>query len=137
MQLCRCHAINISTHECKHTLNMMASQEVSTSWAGPLHTFFASHNYHLITGLYGDKNSGYMGVALALPVLKYVQGPRGSGEGRGRGYMAQGLSRGQGKWCGARNFKDAPALLEPFKRSAVPRSEPVMLFTIFAEAMQR
>lgn len=56
--------------------------------------------------------------------------------------MAQGLPRGQGKWCGAMasNIKDAPLalpLLEPFKLSVVTISEPTMLFTISAEAMQR
>ena len=43
------------------------AQEVCTAWAGPLHAYFAGLGYHMITGLYGDKVSGYMGVALALP----------------------------------------------------------------------
>lgn len=42
-------------------------QEVSYEWAGALHTFFAKHSYHVITGLYGKKFNGYMGVLTAYP----------------------------------------------------------------------
>jgi 2',5'-phosphodiesterase len=43
-------------------------QEVSQDWAGDLNTFFANRGYHLVTGLYGKKFNGYMGVCLAWPV---------------------------------------------------------------------
>jgi 2',5'-phosphodiesterase len=43
-------------------------QEVSYDWAADLHTFFATRGYHLVTGLYGKKFNGYMGVCLAWPV---------------------------------------------------------------------
>jgi 2',5'-phosphodiesterase len=42
-------------------------QEVSYDWAGSLHTHFANRGYHLVTGLYGRKFNGYMGVAIAWP----------------------------------------------------------------------
>jgi 2',5'-phosphodiesterase len=42
-------------------------QEVSYDWAGAFHTFFANRGYHVVTGLYGKKFNGYMGVALAWP----------------------------------------------------------------------
>ena len=45
-------------------------QEISYDWAGALHTFFARHNYHVITGLYGKKSNGYMGVLTAYPTDK-------------------------------------------------------------------
>jgi endonuclease/exonuclease/phosphatase family metal-dependent hydrolase len=44
-------------------------QEVSHDWAGSLHTFFANHQYHLVTALYGKKFNGYMGIALAYPTF--------------------------------------------------------------------
>jgi len=40
-------------------------QEISRDWAGHLHKFFANRNYAFITGLYGKKFNGYMGVGLA------------------------------------------------------------------------
>jgi hypothetical protein len=46
-------------------------QEISQSWEGPLHVFFASHNYHFITGLYGRKFNNYMGIGIAYPCDKY------------------------------------------------------------------
>lgn len=42
-------------------------QEVALSWAGPLHTFFAKHGFHVVLGTYGSYFNGYMGVALAFP----------------------------------------------------------------------
>jgi mRNA deadenylase 3'-5' endonuclease subunit Ccr4 len=41
-------------------------QEVSHDWAGTFHTHFANKGYHLVTGLYGKKFNGYMGVAIAF-----------------------------------------------------------------------
>lgn len=43
------------------------SKEVSYEWAGALHTFFATKGWHLVTGLYGKKFNGYMGVGMAWP----------------------------------------------------------------------
>lgn len=46
-------------------------QEVSHKWAGVLHGYFAARGYHMVTGLYGSKFNGYMGVAVAVPTAKY------------------------------------------------------------------
>jgi len=43
-------------------------QEVSNDWAGAFHTWFSNRGYHLVTGLYGNKFNGYMGVAIAYPI---------------------------------------------------------------------
>jgi len=43
-------------------------QEVSNEWAGHFHTFFANHRYHFVTGMYGTKFNGYMGVGIAYPI---------------------------------------------------------------------
>mmetsp|Transcript_16263 Transcript_16263/g.30377 ORF Transcript_16263/g.30377 Transcript_16263/m.30377 type:complete len:452 (-) Transcript_16263:246-1601(-) len=47
-------------------------QEVSADWAGKLHTYFAQHDYHFVTALYGNKFDGYMGVAMAFSNRRYV-----------------------------------------------------------------
>ena len=44
-------------------------QEVSQSWAGPLHVYFAERGYSLIADLYGKPFNNYMGVAVAYPGL--------------------------------------------------------------------
>jgi mRNA deadenylase 3'-5' endonuclease subunit Ccr4 len=46
-------------------------QEVSYDWAGAFHAFFANRGYHLVTGLYGKKYNGYMGIALAWPTAEF------------------------------------------------------------------
>lgn len=46
-------------------------QEVSHDWASAFHTWFANRGYHLVTGLYGKKSNGYMGVAVAYPNQVY------------------------------------------------------------------
>lgn len=46
-------------------------QEISQLWGGALHRFFSQRNYHFITGFYGHKFNGYMGVAVAVPLSKY------------------------------------------------------------------
>lgn len=46
-------------------------QEVSLTCAGVLHSYFASKGYHFVTGLYGNKFNGYMGVGVAVPLDKY------------------------------------------------------------------
>ena len=51
--------------------SIICLQEVSTAWAGSLHGFFASRGYHFITGLYGNKFNGYMGVGVAVPLSEY------------------------------------------------------------------
>lgn len=47
--------------------SLICLQEVSHDWAGSLHAHFAQRGYHLVTGLYGKKFNGYMGVAVAWP----------------------------------------------------------------------
>jgi len=47
--------------------SIICLQEVSITWVGKIHAFFAQHNYHYINTLYGSKFSGYMGVGLAFP----------------------------------------------------------------------
>ncbi|RYY86200.1 hypothetical protein EON63_06105 [archaeon] len=47
-------------------------QEVSATWAGPLHSLFSESNYHFVTALYGNKFNGYMGVGVAVPREKYT-----------------------------------------------------------------
>lgn len=42
-------------------------QELSHDWAGDAHTWFSNRGYHFITGLYGKKFNGYMGVGVAYP----------------------------------------------------------------------
>mmetsp|Transcript_1496 Transcript_1496/g.2472 ORF Transcript_1496/g.2472 Transcript_1496/m.2472 type:complete len:346 (-) Transcript_1496:962-1999(-) len=46
-------------------------QEISHKWVGALHPFFASRGYHFVTGLYGNKFNGYMGVGVAVPTDTY------------------------------------------------------------------
>lgn len=48
--------------------SLICLQEVSYDWAGSLHTHFANKGYHMVTGLYGRKFNGYMGVAIAWPM---------------------------------------------------------------------
>jgi mRNA deadenylase 3'-5' endonuclease subunit Ccr4 len=47
--------------------SLICLQEVSHDWAGSLHAHFANRGYHLVTGLYGKRFNGYMGVAIAWP----------------------------------------------------------------------
>jgi hypothetical protein len=51
--------------------SIICLQEVSLCWSGALHQFFAENNYHFITALYGSGFTGYMGVAIAIPLHKY------------------------------------------------------------------
>ena len=46
-------------------------QEVSTKWAGQLHSFFSERNYHMVHMGYGNKFDGYMGVAMAFPLKTF------------------------------------------------------------------
>lgn len=46
-------------------------QEVSLAWTGPLHSFFASRQFHFVVANYGSYFNGYMGVGLAFPVNVY------------------------------------------------------------------
>ena len=46
-------------------------QEVSHEWATSLHVFFAEKGYHMVTGLYGRKFNGYMGIATAYPTKHF------------------------------------------------------------------
>lgn len=47
---------------------VLCLQEVSYDWAAAFHCWFANRGYHMITGLYGKKFNGYMGVAVAYPI---------------------------------------------------------------------
>ena len=47
--------------------SIICLQEVSYDWAGSLHAHFANNGYHFVTGLYGKKFNGYMGVGIAFP----------------------------------------------------------------------
>jgi 2',5'-phosphodiesterase len=51
--------------------SVICLQEVSNDWAAKFHAYFASKNYRLVTGLYGKKFDGYMGVGIAYPIAKY------------------------------------------------------------------
>ena len=46
-------------------------QEVSMTWAGPLHAYFAKRGYAFIVSLYGKPFNNYMGVGLAVPTDAY------------------------------------------------------------------
>ena len=46
---------------------IFALQEICYPLTSALHTFFAKHGYTFITGLYGKKFNGYMGVGVAYP----------------------------------------------------------------------
>jgi hypothetical protein len=46
---------------------IFALQEICYPLTSALHTFFAQHDYTFITGLYGKKFNGYMGVGVAYP----------------------------------------------------------------------
>lgn len=50
--------------------SVICLQEVTYNWAGSLHTYFAKQGYHMVTGLYGRKFNGYMGIAIAWPTAK-------------------------------------------------------------------
>ena len=54
-----------------NTKAIFCLQEVSHDWAGKFHTFFANHGYHVVSGLYGKKFNGYMGILLAYPTDVY------------------------------------------------------------------
>lgn len=40
-------------------------------YKGLLHAYFASNGYYFVTGLYGNKFNGYMGVGIAVPLKLY------------------------------------------------------------------
>jgi 2',5'-phosphodiesterase len=46
-------------------------QEVSMSWSGRLHAYFAKRGYAFIVSLYGKPFNNYMGVGLAVPLDAY------------------------------------------------------------------
>jgi 2',5'-phosphodiesterase len=51
--------------------SIICLQEVSTQCAGVLHPYFAKNNYYFIASHYGHKYNNYMGVGIAVPLLKY------------------------------------------------------------------
>ncbi|KAL7481277.1 hypothetical protein ACHAW6_006955 [Cyclotella cf. meneghiniana] len=46
-------------------------QEIDHTFTSALHVFFANRGYHFVTGLYGKKFNGYMGVGIAYPSNKF------------------------------------------------------------------
>lgn len=46
-------------------------QEVSHSWAGPLHVYLAKNNYQFVYAPYGKHWNNYMGVGVAYPIMNY------------------------------------------------------------------
>ena len=46
---------------------LISLQEVSMTWAGPLHAMFQQQGWHFVCNLYGGKHSNYMGVGIAVP----------------------------------------------------------------------
>jgi 2',5'-phosphodiesterase len=52
--------------------SIICLQEVSMPWAGSLHSYFSQRGYYFVTGLYGSKFNGYMGVGLAVPTNRYT-----------------------------------------------------------------
>lgn len=51
--------------------SIICLQEISILWAAKLNVFFNQHDYYLITGMYGNRNNGYMGVGIAFPRNSY------------------------------------------------------------------
>jgi len=51
--------------------SIIGLQEVSMTWSGPLHAFFANRGYHVVSHLYGKPFNNYMGVLLAIPLDTY------------------------------------------------------------------
>ena len=51
--------------------SIICLQELSTLWTSKLHTYFYKNDYYLVTGLYGNKFNGYMGVGIAIPKKLY------------------------------------------------------------------
>mmetsp|Transcript_3150 Transcript_3150/g.10914 ORF Transcript_3150/g.10914 Transcript_3150/m.10914 type:complete len:345 (-) Transcript_3150:181-1215(-) len=47
-------------------------QEVSTAWAGQLHSFFQKEDYYLISSHYTKQWQGYMGSAIAFPTTRFT-----------------------------------------------------------------
>ena len=69
---------NVRFEKVKHALEphiadgaIICLQEVSQAWAGLLTPFFEAYEYTLVTGLYGKRFNGYMGVALAWPHSRF------------------------------------------------------------------
>jgi hypothetical protein len=50
---------------------IIALQEVSMAWLGPLDTWFAERGYKFLCSLYGNPKNDFMGVALAVPLAHY------------------------------------------------------------------
>lgn len=51
--------------------SVICLQEISTTWASPLHTFCLENGYYFISSHYGTGFNGYMGCAVAFPMSKY------------------------------------------------------------------
>eukprot|EP00804_Cyclotella_cryptica_P006156 CCRYP_020817-RA/>CCRYP_020817-RA protein AED:0.38 eAED:0.38 QI:0/-1/0/1/-1/1/1/0/447 len=46
-------------------------QEIDYTFTSALHAFFANRGYHFVTGLYGKRFNGYMGVGIAYPIKEF------------------------------------------------------------------
>lgn len=51
--------------------SIICLQEISHDWTGSFHTHFANKGYHLVTGLYGKRFNGYMGVGIAFKTSSF------------------------------------------------------------------
>jgi len=51
--------------------SIICLQEISRSWSGELHTFFAQRGYHFVHSAYGGQRNGFMGVSVAFPISEY------------------------------------------------------------------
>jgi hypothetical protein len=51
---------------------IIALQEVSMKWVGPLDLWFTQRGYKFVASLYGNNRNDYMGVGMAYPVAAYT-----------------------------------------------------------------
>ena len=74
---------------------LICLQEVSQTWGGSLHAWFAARGYHFVLSCYGSDFSDYMGVGVAFP-LAHRPGVAGGGGGAAGGGAAGGGAAGGG-----------------------------------------
>ena len=51
--------------------SIICLQEISTDYAGELHSHFSQNDYYFVHIGYGNKWNGYMGVGIAVPLAKF------------------------------------------------------------------
>ena len=54
-----------------HPPTIFCLQEIDYTFTSALHTFFANRGYAFVTGLYGKKFNGYMGIGIAYPLKEF------------------------------------------------------------------